>query len=258
MPASLWLSEELEPRPLYLKALTEPQPPLPPAQASPAQARRLGSTEEEAAYLSWAAAAFRWQNKAGFAAWLLSCHIILLPVPTCLASEPQPAPSTWARKTDRAPLPVCASPPLPGGRPRHQQPRFWVLSPVHRGARRGERRGRHSSAKTCGFILRTHHAAFTQCPDWEIGRADAWSCRQGRGFTLGFSLYRFARANGLHRVFLPAWSLAPKPPRPPCVCVPRRQVCRDFQIQNNSSPQMPGTLNIYRQQFARVHLMNGH
>lgn len=38
VPASLWLSEELEPRPLYLKALTESQPPRPlprPARQSP-------------------------------------------------------------------------------------------------------------------------------------------------------------------------------------------------------------------------------
>lgn len=203
VPASLWLSEELEPRPLYLKALTESQPPLSPAQAGPAESRRPGSTEEEAACLSWATAAFRWQNKAGFAAWLLSCHIIFLPVPTCPASEPQPAPSTWARKTDRAPLPVRASPPLPGGWPRHQQPgsgfcRLFTEAPGGGSGAAGTAPRRRADSSR-GLIRPHLHSVLT----WEIGLADAWSCWQGCGLTLGFSLYRFARANGLYRVFYP-------------------------------------------------------
>lgn len=259
MPASLWLSGELEPGPLYLKALTgnlSHRCPLPCAQASPAEAQRPGSMEGEAACLSWAAAAFRWQNKAGFAAWLLSCHIIFLPVPTCPASEPQPAPSTRARKTDRAPLPGAPAPP-----PREAD--LGTSSPgsgfcrLLTGARRGER-----AAGTARGDVQIHpedsSCRIYSVLTWEIGLADAWSCWQGHGLTLGFSLYRFARANGLYRVFYPT-GLCPQSllDRHVSVC-PGAIKCAEIFTYSNSSAQMPGTLNIYRQQFARVHLINGH
>ena len=68
----------------------------------------------------------------------------------------------------------------------------------------------------------------------EIGRADAWSCWQGRGLTPRIQLISFHEGLRPLLCFSPNRSLALKHPGPlsPRVCVPGRpRVCGDFQIQ---------------------------
>lgn len=110
--------------------------------------------EEAAVCLSWAALAFRWQNKTAFAGWapvVLHCHLLMPPAQPLV---PNPGPSSAGRQGDHQ---GCALPlPFFQRLALLPTPSQW---PVHRRHRAGEQSCWGSSEKTCGFILRTHNAA---------------------------------------------------------------------------------------------------
>lgn len=71
--------------------------------------------------------------------------------------------------------------------------------------------------------------------------------------------YIILRALTACTVFFTQSVLGPKHPRPRCVDVWTRRPpeCR-FSNKNNTSHQMPNTLNIYQWPCVRIHLINGH
>lgn len=222
IPASPWLSEELEPKPLCGKALTRnltiPCPlPRPARQRQPVcRGPRLplgGRIKQRL-------------RPGSSAVTSSSC----LSPPARLLSPNPPPPHGPGRLTGLH-CPRAPAPPLPGGWAGHRQPgsgfcRLLTEAPGGGAALPA------SSAETCRFIPRTHHAAFTQCPDLGNWAGRCLVMLAGPRVNARIQLISFRQSKRPLPCFLPNRSLAPKPPQPPCVCVPRRhQVCRDFQIQ---------------------------
>lgn len=115
-----------------------------------------------------------------------------------------------------------------------------------------------SFAETCGFIPRTHHAAFTQCPDLGNWAGRCLVMLAGPRVNARIQLISFRQSKRPLPCFYPI-GLWPQSllDRHVSVC-PGAIKCAEIFKYSNSSPQMPGTLNIYWQQFARVRLINGH